>query len=1025
MTTLKRAICLLIGSVWLVSPSYAAEERAAHKALYQEARAAQQAGQVDQALTLYQQAADLSREKWPSDAAVMHYLIGDIQLSRQAYADAERAYQEALTLRERAYGQQHGAVAVSLNALAGLYYQLGDYVRAQPLYERALSIDEAVQGSTHRNVAIDLNNLAELHRSLGNYKAAEPLYQRALEIDKIAFGLDHPRIAIRLSNLAELFREQGNYAAALDLLQRALLIDQQAVEKGEGDSTSLGIRFNNLGQLYRTLGDYAKAEPFYAQALAAWKTDPGEDSPLYAAGLNNQAWIAQALGQTQRAEQGYQAALAVLERAYGPNHPDIARHLNNLASLYTEQKRYAEAAPLYERALSLWEQQLGKDHPQVAMLLHNRAKLHRVQGHYPQAEADLQRAIVIAQAADQPELLWAVLDNQSQVLAAEQQPDAAILAGKQAVNTLQSLRLNIAQLDKELQRTFVNDKAPVYKRLAGLLIENGRLSEAQQIQTMLKEEEYYDFIRREDDSTKPARMMQASYSPQEKPWAERATNILGRVGKLGSRLKAFSQKTALKKEEQQQQNQLRGEVESSVQSYATYVQEMKQTFSSAQEEQTLAQLLTGGDQLLVSQAQAFQALRHKTPLTPAEQIEKDKLREIMNQARQNFNACIQEYKRQELFQDKNLDTLRALQGTLGELGHEAVLLHYLITPDKLRIILTTPTVQVCREAPVTETELDAKISQFRDLFKNPPDPRRRRQATQALQAQAKVLYDWLLGPVAKDLAQANAKTLMLSLDGRLRYLPIAALYDGQQYVAERYAVSLYTEASKDKLKDRPNPQWRLAGLGVTKAWRDFNPLPAVEQELHSIVAENNGPQSQGVIPGLIKLNEAFTARSFLDVLDQAYPVIHIASHFVFQPRTDQDAYLLLGDGEILSLAQIRAEYDFNQVDLLTLSACQTAMGSLSKGEEVEGFGALAQKQGAKSVIATLWPVDDQSTGLFMRHLYQVHTREAGITKVAALQKAQNAFIHTATSAAASGTAYPVDFEHPYYWGPFILMGNWL
>ena len=258
---------------------------------------------------------------------------------------------------------------------------------------------------------------------------------------------------------------------------------------------------------------------------------------------------------------------------------------------------------------------------------------------------------------------------------------------------------------------------------------------------------------------------------------------------------------------------------------------------------------------------------------------------------------------------------------------------------------------------------------------------------------------------------------MLSLDGKLRYLPIAALFDGEKYLAERFSFALYNEAARDKLKDQPKDDWKLAGFGVTKALRNFNALPAVEKELHSIIKETPSAQ-EGILSGIIKLDENFNQNALLSVLEQGFPVLHIASHFVFQPRTDQDAYLLLGNSDILTLAQIRSDYDFKSVDLLTLSACQTAVGSYGKGKEVEGFGALAQKQGAKSVIATLWPVDDRSTGLFMKHFYQIKTQNK-LTKGQALQQTQQAFIQAATQ------RYPIDFAHPYYWGPFILMGNWL
>jgi CHAT domain-containing protein len=258
---------------------------------------------------------------------------------------------------------------------------------------------------------------------------------------------------------------------------------------------------------------------------------------------------------------------------------------------------------------------------------------------------------------------------------------------------------------------------------------------------------------------------------------------------------------------------------------------------------------------------------------------------------------------------------------------------------------------------------------------------------------------------------------MLSLDGRLRYVPMAALHDGKAYLAERYALAIFTEAARDKLKDRRQADWKIVGLGLTEAKPGFNPLPAVADELEAIIRRSEG--DEGVMSGVIRLNHEFTAESLFETLDLRYPVLHIASHFVFQPSTDQDSFLLLGDGGKLSLADIRLAYNFQTLDLLTLSACQTAVGSATKGREVEGFGVLAQKQGAKSVIATLWPVDDHSTGLFMANFYRVQANQA--TKAGALQQTQQAFL----GVGQAQPPYVVEYRHPYYWAPFILMGNWL
>ena len=135
----------------------------------------------------------------------------------------------------------------------------------------------------------------------------------------------------------------------------------------------------------------------------------------------------------------------------------------------------------------------------------------------------------------------------------------------------------------------------------------------------------------------------------------------------------------------------------------------------------------------------------------------------------------------------------------------------------------------------------------------------------------------------------------------------------------------------------------------------------------------------GVLPGVVKLDEQFTESTMLTELRKRHKVVHIASHFQFSPGNETNSALLLGDGTFLSLAQIKSLPNvFGGVELLTLSACNTATGgSGANGKEVEGFGVLAQRQGAKAVVASLWPVADTSTKLLMQEFYRAREARTG------------------------------------------------
>jgi CHAT domain-containing protein len=235
-------------------------------------------------------------------------------------------------------------------------------------------------------------------------------------------------------------------------------------------------------------------------------------------------------------------------------------------------------------------------------------------------------------------------------------------------------------------------------------------------------------------------------------------------------------------------------------------------------------------------------------------------------------------------------------------------------------------------------------------------------------------------------------------------------------------------------------------MGISKKYEDgLIALPAVAGELDDVVKDARVRGANGVIPGTILLDGQFTLAAMEKQLDSRPGVVHIASHFVFKPGDDSQSYLLLagkdagGTGFHLTVADFRDNKNLalRQTDLLTLSACETGMsGSASNGREVDGLGTTAQLKGAKAVISSLWAVDDASTGKLMGDFYKRWTDGAEkVTKVEALRQAQLDLLFGKAGARGDGSnrgfgknkpegSVPAGYAHPYYWAPFVLMGNW-
>jgi len=864
--------------------------------------------------------------------------LADIYCHLGDYRSAVLPFQRAIAIKEKTYGKEHPRVAASLNSLAVLYYYMGDYDKALPLYQKALDIWEKTLKTEHPDIATSLNNLAWIYQTMGDYDKALPLFQKSLDILEKTLGKEHSDVATGLNNIAGLYKKIGDYKKALPLFQKSLGIRKKVLGKEHPD---VAQSFNNLAGLYRMMGDYDKALLLLEKSLDIRKKVLGKEHSSVATNFNNLAALYQTMGDYNKALPLFQKSLEIFKKALGEEHLSVATSSNNLAALYYKMGNYDEALSLFQKSLEIKKRILGKEHPAIAGSLNNVALLYLDLKNYEKAEPLLQQALPIAANSDQPEILWKIQSGLHSLFAKQNNPDAAIFFGKQAVNTIQGLRANVSTMDKALQKSFLGNKNHVYQSLAELLIEQGRIPEAQQILDLLKEEEYFDFIyHRVKDNN---RIVLADFSSFERLWAERYQKIIQRLGSLGNEHRQLKQKAErrLTDEEKVHFAQIKETIQIESQKFITFVEELKMAFKQA-------------------------------TVVDAKEV---------------------------------INNLKSLQNTLKDLGDGVVLIHYFITEEKLRLILTTPDSQVVRDAAVTKKDLNRKIFQFKQNL----------QITSSWNyiKDAKELYQWIIKPIESDLKQVQAKMLMLSLDGILRYIPIAALIDeNNEYVVQRYATAIYTSAGHTKLTNKPQEKWTIAGFGLSDAVSGFHSLPFVIDELNNIIKQDDNDEI-GVIEGVVYLNKKFNAQAMLKVLDEKYPVLHIASHFVFQPGTLQNSYLLLGTGEPLTLQKIKEDYDFNHLDLLTLSACNTATGANANGQEIEGFGALAQNQGAKSVLATLWSVNDSSTGEFMRRFYKLQDSQSNLSKAEAIQQVQQSFLKEPP------------LNKAYYWAPFILMGNWL
>jgi CHAT domain-containing protein/tyrosine-protein phosphatase YwqE len=271
---------------------------------------------------------------------------------------------------------------------------------------------------------------------------------------------------------------------------------------------------------------------------------------------------------------------------------------------------------------------------------------------------------------------------------------------------------------------------------------------------------------------------------------------------------------------------------------------------------------------------------------------------------------------------------------------------------------------------------------------------------------AQALYDLLIRPLEPTLEANQIDTLVFVLSGSLRNVPMAALYDGKQYLIEKYAIALSPGLQLREPEVTEGREIQAIVGALSEARAGFVALPAVKKEVEKI--------KEQVQASRVLLDQDFQKAPLEDVVSTVpFPVVHLATHGKFSSK-QEDTFILTWDGELkvneLSrLLQTREFATEVPIELLILSACETARGDK---QAALGLAGVAIQAGARSTVASLWQVNDESTASLMVQLYGALEQRQG-NKAKALQEAQLSLLNNP------------DYEHPYYWSAFVLVGNWL
>ncbi len=381
------------------------------------------------------------------------------------------------------------------------------------------------------------------------------------------------------------------------------------------------------------------------------------------------------------------------------------------------------------------------------------------------------------------------------------------------------------------------------------------------------------------------------------------------------------------------------------------------------------------------------------------------------------------------FQDPCSQTADATV-TIDELDSQAAVIYPIVLSDRLEVILSIAGQPLQKfttsipEASVNQTLdllYDSLYNQSVDnsavnIFSTTPiNPQELTENTLTLLPTLEKVYSWLIEPLTTELEAKQIKTLVFVLNGRLQNVPMAALYDGKQYLLENYAVALAPGLQLLDTQSKPKKQIKVLAAGLSQQVEIkgdiFPALSNVPRELNQI--ESVFPQSRQL------LNQEFTQARIEKLLQNGFPIVHLATHGVFSSDPNQ-TFIVTGDRHLIGINTLSKllTADGTKPELLVLSACDTATGD---ERAVLGFAGVAVRSGT-TTLASLWSVEDASTSQLMSQFYREFKRST-VNKADALQKAQVSLIE-------SLKANPLNPElkqlppHPYYWAAYVLVGNW-
>lgn len=944
-------------------------------------------GQPQKAIEYYNQALLIARKIGDlSGEEIELYNIGLVYRDIGQPQKALEYFYQTLPILQKT--KDRAEKANNLNIIGILYQEIGQLEKALEYHNQALLIFRE-EGDRSEEVST-LNNIGILYQRIGQQQKAIEYFNQALEIAKEEG--DRSNEGTLLDNIGTAYQNLAKLDKALEYYNQALLIFKE-----EGDRSNEGIHLNRIGLVYWAMGQSQKALLYFNQALSIGK-EIGEDG-LEGVSLNNIGLVYDGnLGKTQKAIEYYNQALPMLREAR--ERLAEGRLLSNIGFAYYRIGQSQKALLYINQALPILRE--TKDRSREGVALNNIGNIYQYLGESQKALEYFNQALLIAREQSDPSLEGLLLNNIGSVyLYNLEQSEKALEYYNQALPIVRGIN------DRAGESTILNNIGYVYYNIGQLekarLYYNQALSILREVDAGLFEKCILINLALIDRDTQRPTEAITKLEESIKIFLEVRQDLLqeNRQSYIDSMDDTAIALTDLLIDQNQPQKAFEWINRFTTFELADYNRLIDAKVSNPEARQALEQWNAKQLQLQALQ----QKVKDQYSPTLVEQI-----RQLNTEVKTEAETIIKRFPEVAERLETTPEDITRLQANIPEgtvVIQPVLLTNVKRVPNNLALFILSKNkaIQV-KKVPVTDPKaLEQLIVQYRETLSDRFQAGWRDQGGQ--------LYDYLIRPIESEIQALAPKKIAIIATGKLRYFPFETLWDKQsnQYLIEKYLIHYYTRLSVNALATtKSNPQSiQVLGLGNPIPQAPFN-LPDAEQEIKAIPTVFSSSQ--------IYLNSQATRKN-LQQFALRFPYLHLATHACFEKegcclkedqctdgKKDMNPNTILFADEQFNLANL-VDLNLSETELVILSACKTALREDSDGNEISGIAYLFEQAGAKSIMASLWSAEDQTTREIMIQFYQ-HLQQ-GKNKTEALRQAKLTQINSD--------------RHPFFWSPFILIGN--